>query len=59
MHKALVKDLDGLKNAVGSKSAVAAYDKTCISLGTYLEGVELPPLGDGRYEPGVPPQGYP
>jgi len=51
--KVMMKDLDGLKSAMGASAdeAKRSYAKAKLSMDTYLEGVELPPLGDSRYSP--------
>jgi len=47
-HKALMASLDKLQSA--SKDKVGdAYAAAAVSLNAFLEGVELPPLGDDRY----------
>lgn len=52
LHKALMSDLEALKRASkGGKDAEAktAFATASASLSAYLQGVELPPLGDSRY----------
>ena len=48
-YKKLIKDLEALKAAGKPDSAKAAYAKAKASMDVYLDGVELPPLGDQRY----------
>lgn len=51
-HKKLIKDLDELKRSLGRKEdAKKAYAVAQASMSEYLDGVELPPLGDERYQP--------
>lgn len=52
-YKALIKDMDKLKSAMNSgkvADAATAYKASRNTFNVYLEGVELPPLGDARYE---------
>jgi len=48
-YKVLMKDLDALKAARKPDAALAAYAKAKASMDVYLDGVQLPPLGDQRY----------
>jgi hypothetical protein len=50
-YKAMMKDLEGLKgvNVKKPEAAQAAYAKAKASMNSYLEAVELPPLGDQKY----------
>ena len=48
-YKKLIKDLEALKAAGKPDSAKAASAKAKASMDVYLDGVELPPLGDQRY----------
>jgi len=51
--KKMIKDLDSLKGAMGGSAdeANTSYAKAKASMDEYLVGVELPPLGDARYDP--------
>jgi len=46
-YKALMKEMDKLKSS--GKDASASYVSTKAAMGVFLEGVELPPLGNERY----------
>jgi hypothetical protein len=48
-HKKLMADLDALKSAKKPEAAQTAYAKAKETMNVYLDGVELPPLGDARY----------
>lgn len=49
-YKTLLKDMEKLKGAGKESEAKAAYAKTQQSMAVFLEGVELPALGDSRYD---------
>ncbi len=56
-YKVMMADLEPLKKALNGKKAEEAqraFAKASASLGTYLAGVELPPLSDISYD--NPPQ---
>ena len=52
-HKAMMASLDALKKALGGKPAEAsqAYAAAKAKTDAYLEGVELPKIGDAQYQP--------
>lgn len=51
-YKKMMKDVDALKQAMGGKptEAAKAYAASKLTLCTYLDEVELPPLTDARYK---------
>ena len=52
-YKVAMKDLGALRSSMASGAvddAKTAYSKARASVEVYLEGVELPPLGDARYQ---------
>lgn len=52
-YKVAMKDLGALRSSMASGAvddAKKAYSKARASVEVYLEGVELPPLGDARYQ---------
>jgi len=54
VYKKMMKEFESLKSAMKSgKSdpALEAFAATTASFNVYLEGVELPPIGDARYSP--------
>jgi len=52
-HKQLIKDVDKLKGAMKETPAKmqAAYLTASASMNTWLEGVDLPPVGDKAWDP--------
>lgn len=55
-YKKLMAEMEKLKEALGSgksDKAAAAYEKVASLMNVYLEGVELPELGDERYTAGA------
>ena len=49
-YKKMMKDLTSLKSA-GKDKVQAAYASASGSMNVWLEGVDLPPLGDKAYDP--------
>ena len=52
-HKKLMKDMKSLASASkeGASKAASAYETASASMDVWLEGVELPALGDKAYDP--------